>query len=306
MIKTACKSLTDFHLAWDNDIAFKRYVTQSLEIAEGIQQNEIILSGIDGGPSKQKDIYRSTMIRSTLKLAGSGFCYADDNEDAVLKENLDIHISDFSRFNDDEQEAKAEMVYNLLNPLVTATPNVLADYSVLPADMLTFKNQFTTFNEYILNPKSVSLSGNEAKRNIKALNKKGLLLLKKIDKMMEHYLDDYHDFYETYFKSRVIYDLGHRFNKPISFCTGKVLEMDGSTIVTGAKIYFVGFEKKFITSDNLGNFSIGAYQIGNMMLIAEKEGFNNIQKLMVVVKDENQRFNIELKRLPENPPPPQT
>jgi len=306
MIKTTNKCFADFHDEWAGNVAFEKYVNQSNDIVHDIDQNLIVLSGIDAGPSKQKDIYKSVMIHSTLKIAGSGFCYADDIEDAVLKEKMDIKISDFSSLTDDEQAAKAEMVYTLLNPLVIATPNALADYAILPANMVELKDRVSTFKDYILNPKSVHLSGNEAKKNIKALNKKALLVYKKTDKMMEHFLETSYNFYETYHNSRVIYDLGHRFAKPISFSSGKVLEMDGTNPIVGAKIYFVGFEKKFVISDNLGAFNIGSFQIGNMMLIAEKEGFNNVQKLMVVVKDENQHFNIEMKRLPENPPPSQT
>ncbi len=306
MLKTCDKTFDDFNEIWDDIIAFKKYVLQFKEFIAGIGENEIILSGIDAGPSKQKDIFRASMIRFTLKMAGIGYCYADDTEDAVLKEKMDIHISYFSHLTDDEQTAKAEMVYNLLNPLVIATPNVLADYGVLPANMVDFKDCITTFKDYILNPKSVSLSGSEAKKNIKAFNKKGQALLKKTDKFMENFLEENHDFYDTYFRSRVIYDYGHRFKKPISVSAGKVLVLDTQIAIPQAKIYFVGFEKKFVLSDNLGNFNIGCYQIGNMMLVAEKVEFNKVQKLMVVVKDENQHFNIEMKPVSENPPPPES
>ncbi len=306
MLKTVFNTITIFKEVWEDNIAFSKYADQFKDINVAIGENEIILSGIDAGPSKQKEIYRTSMIRFTLKVAGIGYCYADDVEDAVLKEKMDIHTSDFSPLTDDEQVAKAEMVHSLLNPLVTATPNVLADYSLLPAVMVDFKDCFTTFKEFILNPKSVSLSGNEAKKNIKALNKKGQALCKKIDKFMENFLDVDHDFYETYFTSRVIYDLGHRFKKPISYSSGRVSLTDTQVPGVGVKIYFVGFEKKFVYSDNLGGFNIACFQIGNMMLVAEKEGYNKVQKLMVVVKDENQHFNIEMKPISENPPPPQT
>ncbi len=304
MIRTAKQNLADFkESSWTGIVVIQKYYDQLTDSVKEIDFQENILAAMDTGPAKKKRILRGLMIHSALGISGSAYSYADDISDTTLKENMNIRRSDFPKLSDAEQANKAEMIFNVLSPIVALVPNPLKDYMVEQPNLDDLKTRFTDYRNYLNAPKLNINAGSEARDIIRKEVKKSIAILEKLDRIIENFHQSDPEFYEMYFKSRIILDLGKRYRKPISFISGKVIHFETEESIVGVNIYFVGFEKKCVLSDNDGLYNLGAYKEGELLLIAEKEGFSKYEEVIIIKKGEDQEFNIELEPLPATPPP---
>ncbi len=292
MIRTTLKNLNDNKIIWTGFLPVENYVVLIGNSVTEIDRQEGIIASIDGGPSKRKELLRQLMLQTCLKISGSAYAYADDNDNTLLLSKMDITKSDFTYLSDGEQANKAEMVYNEINPIVAS----LVTYKILPADMTELKDRIKDYRDFLTAPKTSINIGAEARDEIKVQIKKTMKVLEKLDRLMEHYREDEHGFYELYFMARIIIDYGHRYRKAISTINGKVIDFESEAIVVNAKVYFEGDEKNKVISDETGLFKIGAFKVGELVLIAEKEGFKKCEEIVFIVKGEDMEMNLELEK----------
>jgi len=293
MIRTTLENLNDYIVKWTGFVPVEKYVALITANVAKIDVQEDKIASIDGGPSKRKEILRQQMQQTSMKISGSAYAYADDIGDTILLSKMDISKSDFTYLSDGEQANKAEMIYNETHPIVTS----LSDYKILPADITELQKRIKDYRDFLTAPKISINIGSEAREEIKKLIKAILRVLIKLDKLMEHFREDEHEFFELYFKSRMVIDLGHRYRKAISKITGKVIDFESEAIVANANVYFEGEEKNLIKSDENGLYAIGAFKEGELVLIAVKEGFKKCEEMLTIKKDEDQELNLELEKV---------
>jgi len=300
MIRTTIKAMDLNPNPWDGFVKMESYVGQVKGIVLDIDAKFDLLMEIDGGPKKRKELVRNLLIQSTLKISGSGYAYADDEDETLLMEKMDITKSDITALVDSEQANKAEMVLNVVTPLVSS----LGDYNVLLADLTDLHDLIVEYRDFLTAPKNSNDAGSGLRDDILLLVKKALWILKKMDRLMEHLKEDHSEFVKVYFKARMIIDLGHRYRKPISFVSGKTKKLGTGETLVGVKLTILGDEKHGVVSSAIGEYSIGAYQEGDMILVAEKVGFGRKEFPLVIVKGENQDLDIDLEAVAPNPPDP--
>jgi len=300
MIRTTWKTLQDNGVIWADFVKFAAYCAAlGIEIVI-IDEKANLLMEIDGGPKAEKERLRALMVQSTMKVAGSGYSYADDENDTLLLEKMDFSKSELLNLVDAEQANRAEMVYNVIHPIVAD----LADYKIVAADLTELKSRVDAYREFLTAPKNNADVGAGLREELVVHKNKSMKLLKKLDKLMEHYKEDHHEFVTVYTKSRVIVDLGHRYRKPISFITGKTVKVGTGETLNDVKLTILGDEKHGVLSSNVGLFSVGAYQEGDLILVAEKTGYGRKEFPLVIVKGENQEMDIALEAVAPNPPDP--
>ncbi len=299
MLRTSKDTLNDYKTKWTGFVVFENLYGDLNTVVVKIDKNLNIIAGIDTGPSKSKEILRQLMVQSAMKISGSAYVYAIDTNNTLLASKMDLVKSDFSHLSDGEQANKAEMVYNEINPIVAS----LVTYKILPADMTELKDRIKDYRDFLTAPKTSINIGAEARDEIKVQIKKTMKVLEKLDRLMEHYREDEHGFYELYFMARIIIDYGHRYRKAISTINGKVIDFESEAIVVNAKVYFEGDEKNKVISDETGLFKIGAFKVGELVLIAEKEGFKKCEEIVFIVKGEDMEMNLELEGIEPIVPP---
>lgn len=268
MIRTTWKTLQDNSVIWADFVKFAAYCAAlGIEIVI-IDDKADLLEEIDGGPKAEKERLRALMVQSCMKVAASGYAYADDEEDTLLLEKMDFSKSELLNLVDAEQANRADMVYNVIHPIVAD----LADYNIVAADLTELKSSVDAYRVFLTAPKNNADVGAGLREELVVHKNKSMRLLKKLDKLMEHYKEDHHEFVTVYTKSRVIVDLGHRYRKPISFVTGKTFKVGTGETLVGVSLTILGDEKHGVLSSNVGMYSVGAYQEGDLILVAEKTG----------------------------------
>jgi len=296
MIKTTQKTLTLNSGVWGTFVKFGVYKGQLDAEIVIIDAKESLLMEIDSGPKKEKERLRMLMVQDCMLVSGSGYAFADDTENTLLAEKMDFTKSDILHLVDSEQANKAEMVYNVINPIVAS----LEDYNILPLNMTNLKNSVDAYRAFLTAPKNNADAGAGLRGELEVHIAKCMKILKKMDRLMEHFKENNHEFVTVYTKSRVIVDLGHRYKKAICDIAGVVKNLATSEFEEGVSVYILGDEKHGVKSDVGGFYTLGAYQDGEVVLVFEKEEFERKEVPLLVIKKENQEINVSLK--PIEPP----
>jgi len=300
MIVATRKTLDTFSTVWADFVKFSGYVTTLDAEIVIINDKENLLMEIDSGPKKEKERLRGLMVTSCMKVSGSGYAFADDTENTLLLEKMDFSKSELLHLVDSEQANKAEMVYNVLHPIVAS----LEDYNITALDLTTLKNRVDAYKEFVTAPKNNTDLGAGLRETIHLHVAKSMRLLKKMDKLMNHFEEDNHEFVTVYTKSRVIVDLGHRYRKPICDVTGSIKKAGTTTALGNVSVLIEGDEKHGVVSSADGLYKLDAYQDGDVILVFELEGYVRKEVALLVLKGENLVVNVEMEAVGENPPPP--
>ncbi len=300
MIKTTQKTLTTNSSVWGGFVKFGVYKGQLDAEIVIIDNKENLLMEIDRGPKKEKERLRMAMVRDCLKVSSSGYAFADDTEDTLLATKMEFTKSDLLNLVDSEQANKAEMVYNVIHPILAS----LEDYNILPLDLTNLKNSVEAYRDFLTAPKNSADTGAGLREELEVHIAKCMWILKKMDRLMEHFKENNNEFVTVYTKSRVIVDLGHRYKKAICDIAGVVKNLATSAFEEGVSVYILGDEKHGVKTDVGGAYILGAYQDGEVVLVFEKEGFDLKEVPLLVIKKENQEVNVSLKPVDPVEPPP--
>ncbi len=300
MIRACIKTLSAYGSVWDGFTKFEDYNSDLIAAMVIVDLKANALMEINKGPKLEKERLRGLMVVSCMKNSGSGYAFADDTENTLLLEKMDFRKSDLLRLVDSEQANKAEMVYNVLHPIVGS----LVDYKVTAPDLATLKSRVDAYREFLTAPKNNADLGTGLREEQLIQVKKCLRLLKKMDRLMDHFEEDNHEFVTVYTKSRVIVDLGHHYKKPICEIAGLIKIAGTTNVLREVSITIEGDEKHGVVSNASGLFYLGAYQDGEVVLVFELEGYVRKEVPLLILKGENQEVNVELEAVVPNPPPP--
>jgi hypothetical protein len=153
------------------------------------------------GMSADKRIKMTDMIDRTLVICSSLFDYADDSNNNDLKENVDMARYKLNKLSDLEKANACDVIVSLANFHIGAMGT---DYIIVPADITDLADAVTAFRVHIPKPRQVISTGATAREEIRLLVKEAYKVLKKLDKLMEHFKKSNFDFYDRWFRARNI------------------------------------------------------------------------------------------------------
>ena len=287
MVKNILSEKSDH---WSEFAPFSACFDKFLIELASIEQNEETLAGIEPVGSAKKKLHEQYMVEIAIKICASTYVYADDKGDTDLMRKMDLSKTDFSSYKETEKVSKAQMIFNTVKPMVDA----LADYKITEDDIDLFHTRIENYISVVNAPKLNINVASEARAEIKRRIKKALVLLLKMDKLMLHFVETEKEFYDLYFKARLVIDYGHRYRKAIAQISGTTFDFETEVPVAFCKVYLAGDEKHRVVSDAHGLFSLGAYAEGEQLLMGEKEGYMKSEEVIEIVKDEDLEMNIEL------------
>ena len=256
-----------------------------------MNDKESLLMEINRGPKKEKERLRLVMAQECMIVAGSGWAYADDREDTLLATKLDFTKGDLLHLVDSERANKAEMVYNVMLPIVAD----LDVYNITALILTKLRDSVTGYRAFLTAPKNNADAGAGLHGELEVHIGNCIKLLKKLDRLMEHFKEHHNEFVTIYFKSRAIVDLGHRYRKAICDVSGIIGSLGTTDLVDGVSVFILGDEKHGVVSDGGGYYKLCSYRDGEVVLVFEKDGFGRKGVHLLIVKKENQEINIELK-----------
>jgi hypothetical protein len=289
-LRLVAKTEFDFKDLYTDTSSMNEYRTSLDAVLEKIDKRLDKLSGINTGPTKDKAIKELLMVKAALKISGSGFNYADDIHDYILKEKMSITKSDFADRNETEKKNLATMVYNELSPALILA--ALEAYRVKPADMTDLQTKTSDYNDTIVNPQINIYTGADLRQEIRQLIKDGFMWVDKFEKMMGHFEDT--EFHTMFFKSKNIIDRSHRYKKPLSFIKGRTINFDDESELLHTEVFIQGEEKYREYSDEEAMFTLGAHQEGEQLLVAVKPGFKRWEEVVEIKKGEDIEMDIDL------------
>ena len=154
---------------------------------------------IDKGQKKED------MVRKALAIANQTFAYAEDNNEIVLREKMDVSYSDLIAPRDAVVAQKCQGIHDEANAVIAS----LAAYGVLPADLTALQGAIDKYELVISAPRTAITVRKGATEAIETLIREGTTILKnRMDKLMVEFKGTNPDFYQEYFDARIVVNTG--------------------------------------------------------------------------------------------------
>ncbi len=164
------------------------------------------------GVSTDKKIKLIDMVDATLIIAASVFDYADDNNNNELKTNVNVTRWGLMRGSDLEKANACDGIVALANANIA---DMGTDYIIKQLDIDNLADAVDAFRIHIPKPRQVITDGATARVEIQLLVKEAYKVLKKLDKLMEHFKKTNFEFYDKWFRARNIILKGeHKKSEP--------------------------------------------------------------------------------------------
>jgi hypothetical protein len=300
MLVTSDDTLQKYISIWTGFAAMEQCCTDLDAVITGLQNNSLIRESRIKGTTEDKHAKEIDMVNAALKVSSSVYVYAVDINDNELKEKMDFPKSRLNRMRDTQKADACELIHESANAVIAS----LAPYNITAADLMHLQSKIDIYHDNIAKPKIAVNRKAVARIDEDLLIRRGKSILKKIDKLMEHYKSSQPDFYEMYFKSRNIIELGHRTHKPVCTIGGRVMDFVTEQPLGGVKIYIFGEENE-VSSNAQGEFKLNAMKEGNALLVAELPGYLKYEEDVEMVKGGDIDLSIDLEpeeqETPEEP-----
>lgn len=154
---------------------------------------------IDKGAKKEE------MVRATLRIANQVFAYAEDNNDIVLREKVDVSYSDLIAPRDAVVAQKCQGIHDEANAVIAG----LAAYGVVAVDLTALQSLIDGYEAVISAPRTAVTVRKGATEAIETLIKEGTTILKnRMDKLMSEFELSDPAFYQEYFDARIVVNTG--------------------------------------------------------------------------------------------------
>ena len=283
MLMTTHATFRKYLAIWTGFTAMEQYDVELEGILNNVEHYSSVQKGKVTGTREDKEKRQTDMVNAALIVAAGIWSYATDTENHELAEKSNFVVSKFDNMRDTERISASELIRDLANDNIAA----LGPYKIIPPVVTDLNNKIDQYRLYIPKPKMAINTKAGAKIEVINLTDKGKLLCKKVDKLMEFYKITNPDFFEEYFRSRNIVDLGHRTRKPVCTIKGLVIDFETEKPCPGTKIYIMG-DDSFVTSDIKGNFELPVKTVGKVIIMAELEGYTTWEDEEFIVKNEDE------------------
>ena len=170
----------------------------------GVIQHDIILECINAGltsagVSADKKLKFNEMVSKSLVVAAAVYDYASDEDDNDLMGKVNITASSFSKLSELEKATLGDQIVTAANASIG---DMGTEYIISATDITELVGFVANYRLFVPKPKAVIADAATARKKIKKLAKEGLSVLKKVDKLMNIFVDT--DFSSEYFSSRKI------------------------------------------------------------------------------------------------------
>jgi hypothetical protein len=165
---------------------------------------------VSTGATDDKAFSMVEMVNDAVIIIGAGSAYARVKNNKALLENISYSRSELLYGRDQDAYTNCKKVYDELIPIVVE----LADYGITPAMMTDFKAKIDAYNTIVQSPRGVIAERKSATTQLVDLFKEGDELLKIMDGLVKGFKATEVSYYNEYFASREIIDLGVRHKKP--------------------------------------------------------------------------------------------
>lgn len=168
--------------------------------------DNIVLKCVETGLKSQgvttdKKMKLFDMVDLTLIIAASVFDYADDNNNNDLKTNTNVTRTGLMKGSDEEKADACELIVGLANTNITAMGT---DYIIKQLDIDNTGDAVDAYRLHIPKPRQVISNGATTRVEIQMLVADAYVVLKKLDKLMEHFKKTNFEFYDKWFRARNI------------------------------------------------------------------------------------------------------
>ncbi|MEI6852814.1 MAG: hypothetical protein WCL06_08230, partial [Bacteroidota bacterium] len=153
------------------------------------------------GVTTDKKMRLFEMVDMTLVIAASVYDYADDKNNNELKTNASVTRSGLMKGSDQEKADACDLIVGLANANIT---DMGTDYIIKQLDIDNLSDAVDAYRLHIPKPRQVISSGATTRVEIQMLVKEAYVVLKKLDKLMEHFKKSNFTFYDKWFRARNI------------------------------------------------------------------------------------------------------
>lgn len=173
---------------------------------------EVAKQGTDlEGYALDKAAKKEKMVQKGLAIANQVYAYAEDNDDAVLREKMDVSYSDLTAPRDAVIAQKCQVIHDEANAVIAS----IGAYGVVAADLTALETLIDAYEAVISAPRTAITVRKGATEAIETLIKEGTTILtNRMDKLMSEFKDSNPDFYQEYFDARIVVNTGSKKEEP--------------------------------------------------------------------------------------------
>ncbi len=205
MFNTTNTSLSNYSPKWADYSPIEAAVANFRAEMSKIDLRRVYLAGLNNDTRKKKEFYYYRMEETCIKVCRLILAYAEASGDISLRKQMSITKSVLLKLSDAEKIAKVKMVIEKASPII----DTLEEYQVTQDDLDLLQQHISDYQQVMTAPKMNLNLKSELNTEIKISIKNALKYLHNIDHLMAHFQDTEKEFYEMYFKARVILDYGH-------------------------------------------------------------------------------------------------
>jgi hypothetical protein len=163
------------------------------------------------GYASGKNIYRKALCKLAAIIAGLVYTYAEDTENEVLRNEMDLNYSDINRTRDDELPPLCQLIHDRADAIAE---DVRKDYNIQTEDIAELQTLLESYSAESPKPRTAVSTRKTTIQNIAAIFHDNDQLFKKFDKQIESLRKTHPDFVTTYFSNREFVNPPTKSKKP--------------------------------------------------------------------------------------------
>ncbi|MBP6390874.1 MAG: hypothetical protein KA175_14255 [Flavobacteriales bacterium] len=205
MFYAVIETCLKFAATWTTFLPFKTAHDEFVDNLNSLKAAAQVQKQILKGVAVDKVLKREAMVKKATEVAQGIYAYAVDQGNEVLRGQMSVGKSTFYRQRDG---VIAVMCQNVHDTGVAELAN-LGPYGLLAADMTSLQGLIDAYEAVISSPRTAVGVRKNATTEIDILVKDNMkILANRMDKLMPEFETSDPAFYNEYFNSRMIIDLG--------------------------------------------------------------------------------------------------
>jgi hypothetical protein len=200
-------TINNFNAEWQGVPAFGVVFKSFEEVIAKIQETRLVQEGDLTGITKDKALAKENAIGKALEISTGVFVYGSVSNNNALMAKVDYSPSELRRSRDTVIADRLQIIHDEANSVLSN----LADYGIDQADIRELQTLIDAYAETIEDPRTSIATRSQATTALVELFKEGDKIVKEqLDKLMGQFKSSNAKFYQVYFNTRKIIDLGIR------------------------------------------------------------------------------------------------
>ena len=210
MFATVLAFVRENHEVYSGTEEFVSSVANLESVIDQIKEKEDERSSVTTGKTKNKNVTRDSVSRSTLLIAGALYALGKKTGNVVLTENVDTTMSFLKSLRNHDLIIKLDAI----KEFAVENREILVAYGVTNEKYTEFLSRVELYTKALSAKSSSGATKSSARKSIKQLFKEGDVILDILDRLNENYIESNIAFYNGYKAARVIKNLGIRHDQP--------------------------------------------------------------------------------------------